>query len=43
MRVGLIDDVMTTGATLQAATAAALAAGARQVVLLAALRTPRES
>jgi len=42
MRVGLIDDVMTTGATLQAATTAALAAGARLVVLLAALRTPRE-
>lgn len=42
LRVGLIDDVMTTGATLQAATSAALAAGARQVVLLAALRTPRE-
>lgn len=42
LRVGIVDDVMTTGATLQAATQAVLQAGARHVVVLAALRTPRE-
>jgi ComF family protein len=38
--VGLVDDVMTTGATAHEATAALLAAGARRVDLWVAARTP---
>jgi hypothetical protein len=39
-RVLVIDDVVTTGATLQSAKAALLAAGARSVVLAAVAATP---
>lgn len=39
-RVGLVDDVMTTGATAQEAAAALLTAGARQVDLWVVARTP---
>ena len=42
-RVLVIDDVVTTGATLHAARAALLAAGARSVVLAAVAATPDES
>ena len=38
--VGLVDDVMTTGATAQEATSALLAAGARRVDLWVVARTP---
>ncbi|WP_236844518.1 ComF family protein [Bordetella sp. 15P40C-2] len=38
--VGLVDDVMTTGATVNAASAALLSAGAARVVVLVAARTP---
>ncbi|WP_345246299.1 ComF family protein [Pigmentiphaga soli] len=39
-RLALVDDVMTTGATLHAAAAALKQAGAREVVALAVARTP---
>ena len=39
LKVALLDDVMTTGATLSAATQAVHAAGAAEVIVLAALRT----
>jgi ComF family protein len=42
MRVGLVDDVMTTGATLRAASRALLAAGARSVDALVVARTFRD-
>ncbi|WGL15675.1 ComF family protein [Microbulbifer bruguierae] len=40
LHVGLVDDVITTGATLEAATQSLLAAGARQVSVFALARTP---
>lgn len=39
-RVGLVDDVITTGATVEAAASALLAAGASQVIAVALARTP---
>lgn len=40
LHVGLVDDVMTSGATLEAAARALKAAGARRVTNFVALRTP---
>lgn len=40
LRVGLVDDVMTSGATLEAAADALRKAGAREVVALVVARTP---
>ncbi|RDV00169.1 ComF family protein [Trinickia dinghuensis] len=42
LHVGLVDDVMTSGATLEAAARALKAAGARRVTNFVALRTPRD-
>ncbi|WP_237068544.1 ComF family protein [Microbulbifer guangxiensis] len=39
-RIGLVDDVITTGATMETAANALLAAGASRVVALALARTP---
>jgi predicted amidophosphoribosyltransferase len=39
--IGLVDDVMTTGATASALTEVLLAAGAGEVHVLCATRTPR--
>jgi predicted amidophosphoribosyltransferase len=39
LRIGVVDDVMTPGSTLQAAAVALKAAGARQVVNLVVART----
>jgi len=41
--VGLVDDVMTTGSTLQAAAVALKAAGANRVIAVVAARTPAMS
>jgi predicted amidophosphoribosyltransferase len=41
LRIGLVDDVMTTGATLAEATRCLKAAGALEVIALVAARTPR--
>lgn len=41
MHVGIVDDVMTTGATLEALARALKAAGARRVTNFVALRTPK--
>jgi ComF family protein len=41
LHVGVVDDVMTSGATLDALAAALKAAGARRVTNLVVLRTPR--
>ena len=40
-RIALVDDVMTTGSTAQAAALALVASGAREVGVLVAARTPR--
>lgn len=40
LRIGLVDDVMTTGATLQSCVAALEKAGANSIVLMAVCRTP---
>jgi ComF family protein len=42
LHVGLVDDVMTSGATLEAAARALKAAGARYVTNFVALRTPQD-
>lgn len=41
--VGVVDDVMTTGSTVSEAARALLAAGARGVTVVAAMRTPDQS
>ena len=42
LHVGLVDDVMTSGATLEAAARALKTAGARRVTNFVALRTPKD-
>ena len=42
LHVGLVDDVMTSGATLEAAARALKTAGARYVNNFVALRTPQD-
>jgi ComF family protein len=42
LHVGLVDDVMTSGATLEAAARVLKAAGARRVTNFVALRTPKD-
>lgn len=42
LHVGLVDDVMTSGATLEAAARTLKAAGARRVTCFVALRTPQD-
>jgi predicted amidophosphoribosyltransferase len=41
LHVGIVDDVMTTGATLEALARTLKAAGARRVTNFVALRTPK--
>jgi predicted amidophosphoribosyltransferase len=41
LHVGIVDDVMTTGATLEALAHTLKAAGARRVTNFVALRTPK--
>jgi predicted amidophosphoribosyltransferase len=42
LRLGLVDDVMTTGATLAEATRCLKAAGASEIIVMVAARTPKQ-